>query len=306
MRAARRRRRRPRWKGEESCSRRRWRRRARWWWSGRDGPGARRPPVVGAGPGRERRRRGRGRRGMAAATHGDSVAFQVPAPPPAAYPAGEPMDARPRNLRAMLSESKDLSELMVDLAYAALYFGDPGHGGGDRRARGPHVRARARDAGGVRAGRPPPEGGRGHGLGPPGDLVDRAHRQRRRRHRPDRHPPPRHPPRARGRPVQRRGGVAPGPHPRGEPPGPPPARRAGAAGADGHARRGHPPRARLDHRRRRRRDLPPGRRDLPPGLTRGHLPAARAGRRAALGAARRRPRTARCPTSTAPSTSSSR
>ena len=35
------------------------------------------------------------------------------------------MDAKPRNLRAMLSESKDLSELMVDLAYAALYFGDP-------------------------------------------------------------------------------------------------------------------------------------------------------------------------------------
>src|SRR3546814_17585947 len=35
------------------------------------------------------------------------------------------MDARPRNLRAMLSESTDLSELMVDLAYAALYFGDP-------------------------------------------------------------------------------------------------------------------------------------------------------------------------------------
>ncbi|HEX4867083.1 MAG TPA: TrkA C-terminal domain-containing protein [Acidimicrobiales bacterium] len=35
------------------------------------------------------------------------------------------MDARPRNLRAMLAESKDLSELMVDLAYAALYFGDP-------------------------------------------------------------------------------------------------------------------------------------------------------------------------------------
>jgi uncharacterized protein with PhoU and TrkA domain len=35
------------------------------------------------------------------------------------------MDVRPRNLRAMLSEAKDLSELMVDLAYAALYFGDP-------------------------------------------------------------------------------------------------------------------------------------------------------------------------------------
>src|SRR5918995_1719728 len=35
------------------------------------------------------------------------------------------MDDRPRNLRAMLAEVKDLSELMVDLAYAALYFGDP-------------------------------------------------------------------------------------------------------------------------------------------------------------------------------------
>lgn len=36
-----------------------------------------------------------------------------------------PMDDRPRNLRTMLSEAKDTSELMVDLAYAALYFGDP-------------------------------------------------------------------------------------------------------------------------------------------------------------------------------------
>lgn len=35
------------------------------------------------------------------------------------------MDDRPRNLRTMLSEAKDTSELMVDLAYAALYFGDP-------------------------------------------------------------------------------------------------------------------------------------------------------------------------------------
>ncbi len=34
------------------------------------------------------------------------------------------MDDRPRNLKAMLSEAKDTSELMVDLAYAALYFGD--------------------------------------------------------------------------------------------------------------------------------------------------------------------------------------
>ena len=35
------------------------------------------------------------------------------------------MDGRPNNLRAMLAEAKDLSELMVDLAYAALFFGDP-------------------------------------------------------------------------------------------------------------------------------------------------------------------------------------
>ena len=35
------------------------------------------------------------------------------------------MDDRPRNLRSMLVEAKDSSELMVDLAYAALYFGDP-------------------------------------------------------------------------------------------------------------------------------------------------------------------------------------
>jgi len=35
------------------------------------------------------------------------------------------MDDRPRTLRAMLAEAKDTSELMVDLAYAAVYFDDP-------------------------------------------------------------------------------------------------------------------------------------------------------------------------------------
>ena len=34
------------------------------------------------------------------------------------------MDERPRNLKEMLSESKDTSELMVDLGYAALFFAD--------------------------------------------------------------------------------------------------------------------------------------------------------------------------------------
>jgi len=35
------------------------------------------------------------------------------------------VDERPRNLRTMLSDAKNTSELMVDLAYAAVYFGDP-------------------------------------------------------------------------------------------------------------------------------------------------------------------------------------
>ena len=35
------------------------------------------------------------------------------------------MDERPRTLRAMLADAKDTSELMVDLAYASVYFDDP-------------------------------------------------------------------------------------------------------------------------------------------------------------------------------------
>ncbi len=35
------------------------------------------------------------------------------------------MDDRPKNLRTLLADAKDMSELMVDLAYAAVYFGDP-------------------------------------------------------------------------------------------------------------------------------------------------------------------------------------
>ena len=34
------------------------------------------------------------------------------------------MEERPRNLKAMLSEAKDTSELMVDLGYASLFFAD--------------------------------------------------------------------------------------------------------------------------------------------------------------------------------------
>jgi uncharacterized protein with PhoU and TrkA domain len=35
------------------------------------------------------------------------------------------MEDKPRNLRSMLTEAKDASELMLDLAYASVYFGDP-------------------------------------------------------------------------------------------------------------------------------------------------------------------------------------
>ena len=36
------------------------------------------------------------------------------------------MDDKPRNLKTLLAEAKDAAELMVDLAYAALYFDDEG------------------------------------------------------------------------------------------------------------------------------------------------------------------------------------
>lgn len=35
------------------------------------------------------------------------------------------VDDKPRNLRTMISEAKDSCELMIDLAYASVYFGDP-------------------------------------------------------------------------------------------------------------------------------------------------------------------------------------
>ena len=34
------------------------------------------------------------------------------------------MDDKPRNLKTLLAEAKDTSELMIDLAYAAVYFDD--------------------------------------------------------------------------------------------------------------------------------------------------------------------------------------
>jgi len=36
------------------------------------------------------------------------------------------MDEKPRNLKAMISEAKDTSEIMIDLADAALFLSDAG------------------------------------------------------------------------------------------------------------------------------------------------------------------------------------
>lgn len=36
------------------------------------------------------------------------------------------MDEKPRNLKAMISEAKDTSEIMIDLADAALFLLDTG------------------------------------------------------------------------------------------------------------------------------------------------------------------------------------
>ena len=112
------------------------------------------------------------------------------------------------------------------------------------------------------------------------------HRQRGGRHHPDRHPPARHPPRAGGRPLERRGGVAPGAGAGGLAPGPPAARRARAAHRHRHAGDGDPPRPRLDHRRRGRGHPRARRRDDPAGLAGRHRAAAGARGRAVLGAAR--------------------
>ena len=100
-------------------------RRARaWWWSA--ATRGRRQLAAVARRARERRAAERRRRPGARGGVGGASRHSVDQPEVArSYPRGTPMDDKPRNLRAMLSEAKDLSELMVDLAYAALYFGDP-------------------------------------------------------------------------------------------------------------------------------------------------------------------------------------
>ena len=82
------------------------------------------------------------------------------------------MDDRPRSLRAMLAEAKDTSEIMVDLAYAAVYFNDPGMA--DEVA---ELEERMNDlvqdmrAVCIMAVRPPSRG-RGDGFGPADHLGD--------------------------------------------------------------------------------------------------------------------------------------
>ena len=80
-----------------------------------------------------------------------SVTHRVPGYPGTLLSTMSDQDKPPRNLKAMLSEAKDTSELMVDLAYAALFFDDEAHGRRGPRARGAPERPRARDARDLRA-----------------------------------------------------------------------------------------------------------------------------------------------------------
>ena len=203
------------------------------------------------------------------------------------------MDDRPRNLKTMLSEAKDTSELMVDLAYAALYFGDP-----DMAEEVDELEERMNElvhdmrAVCVLAARSP-AGGRRDGLGAAGHLAPSSASAT---------PPSTSPassPTASASPASW------------SPTCPTPRRcRTGCACARartsptgrsptsscrsqiGHARGGHPPRARLDHRRRRRRGPAARRRAVPAGLAGRHRPAARARRRAGVGRRRTRRSTA--------------
>ena len=135
---------------------------------------------------------------------------------------------------------------------------------------------------------------------------DRTDGERGRRRLADRHAPSRHPGRARCRSRRRRRGVAPGSGPCRVGPRAPLARRRGAAGGDRHARRGDPPRQGVDHRPRRRRHVPARRRSDPARAAGGHRASCASSRARRSGGAPPSRRIRRSPTSTAPSTCSSR
>ena len=216
-------------------------------------------------------------------------------------------DEQPRNLKAMLSEAKDTSELMVDLAYAALFFGDARHG---RRGRTSSRSASttsstrcARCACSPRARRATPR-------------RCRACCTWSRRSSAWATPPSTSPA------SSPTGSASP---PRSSPTSRPP-RRSRTACASGptralahrsladvelpdrgrHARRRHPARQGVDHRPRRRRDAAARRRAHPARPAGRHRRAARARRRARVAPAGHRRRSRDPPTSTAPSTCSSR
>ena len=215
------------------------------------------------------------------------------------------MDERPRNLKAMLSEAKDTSELMVDLGYAALFFGDTRMADEivELEERLTELLHEMREVC-VLAGRSKRDAEQ---------MCERAARrvghradgQRRGRHLAYRHAPPRHPGRARRRPRRCRGSVAPGTRARRLHARESFTRRRRAPDGSRHARRRNPAWARLDHRSRRRRAAPARRRADPAGRARRHRRAARARRRAEMAAGRDRARIPRSPTSTAQSTCSS-
>ena len=109
----------------------------------------------------------------------------------------------PRNLKAMLSESKDTSELMVDLGVRRALLLRRAHGRRGRRARGAPERPRARDVRDLRARRALAARSRRDVERAARHRVDRADGERGRRRVPRRVAPARHPRRARRRPRGR-------------------------------------------------------------------------------------------------------
>ena len=216
------------------------------------------------------------------------------------------MEDRPRNLKAMLSEAKDTSELMVDLGYAALFFADAHmadevHELEERLTGLIHemrevcvLAARSkRDAEQMssvlhvvsaieRMGNAAVDIAHivTHRLGIPAALVADLGGRRR--------------------------GVASRARARRFRAGRSLARSGRAADGDGHARRRDPARSRLDHRPRRRRDAAARRRVDPARSARGHRRSCASSQAHPSGSPPPSRRIPRSPTSTAPSTCSSR
>ena len=144
---------------------------------------------------------------------------------------GHLMNEQPRNVKDLLVELKDASELMVDLAYAAVFFNEDKLAQEVARLESADDRPSPPPADHGDARRPEPRGRGGHGRGAVDRRRDRAGGRRRVRHRAGGGRAARHPRRAQTGPPARGRDDRAGQGPRGR-------RRSSAA----------PPRALAAHR----------------------------------------------------------